>query len=478
MLETVDVGTQRIASYEASAGFESVAQLRKLAAPLSGARVLHINATPYGGGVAEILRSEIPLLRDLGIVADWKLITGDEEFFTVTKAIHNGLQGAERELGPAEQKTYLSYSTRNAALLEEEYDLIVVHDPQPLTLLWLHGKDAARWIWRCHIDTSEPNPQVWNFLRPYLEDYNAAVFTLGSFAPPDVPVERIEIIPPAIDPESPKNIGLDSGVATHLLQWIGVELGKPLVTQVSRFDPWKDPLGVIAAYRLVKEEIPDLQLALAGSMALDDPEGWEIYRQIGEAARNDPHIHVFTNLTGVGNVEVNAFQRFSDVVIQKSIREGFGLVVSEALWKQTPVVAGKAGGIPLQLKGGAGGFLVDSVEECAEKMLRLLRHPEEGERFGARGRELVRERFLLTRLIADELRLYGALLGAEQPRTSVAKVGLTGEERDPVCGMRLDPRQALEYTYRGHRYHFCSESCREQFKTTPEYFLRATAYRS
>jgi len=165
-------------------------------------------------------------------------------------------------------------------------------------------------------------------------------------------------------------------------------------------------------------------------------------------------------------------------VIQKSLREGFGLVISETLWKETPVVAGKAGGIPLQLQGGAGGFLMDSVEECAEKTLRLLRYPEEGETFGARGRELVRERFLLTRLIADELKLYGALLGAQQPRTSVAKVGLTGEERDPVCGMGVDPTQALEYTYRGHRYHFCSESCREQFRATPEYFLRATAYRS
>ncbi|MDF2701582.1 MAG: glycosyl transferase, group 1 [Rubrobacteraceae bacterium] len=478
MLETVDVGTQDLDFYERSAGAEAVAQLRELAAPLEGARILHVNATPYGGGVAEILRSEIPLLRDLGILADWKLITGDQTFFSVTKAIHNGLQGAARELTPPEQETYLTHSARNAQVLEEEYDLVVVHDPQPLALLWLHGKGASRWVWRCHIDTSEPNPQVWDFLRPYLEGYDTTVFTLGSFAPPDVPVERVEIIPPAIDPESPKNFELDARLASRLLRWIGVEVERPLVTQVSRFDPWKDPLGVIAAYRLVKSEVPGLQLALAGSMALDDPEGWEIYRQIQESAKNDPQIHLFTNLTGVGNVEVNAFQRLSDVVIQKSIREGFGLVVSETLWKETPVVAGRAGGIPLQVQGGAGGFLVDSVEECAEKTLRLLRNPEEGETLGARGRELVRSRFLLTRLIADELRLYGALLGAQQPRTTVAKVGLAGEERDPVCGMRIDPRQAPEYEYRGHPYHFCSESCREQFRATPEYFLRATSYRS
>lgn len=475
MLETVDVGRQYVDLYESSAGSEAVAQLRALAEPLRGARILHLNATPYGGGVAEILRSEIPLLRDLGIVADWKLITGDEKFFSVTKTIHNGLQGAPGDLTPAERETYLTYSARNAQLLEEEYDLIVAHDPQPLALLKLRGKGDSRWIWRCHIDTAEPNPQVWSFLRPYLEGYDAAVFTLGSFAPPDVPMERVEIIPPAIDPESPKNIDLNPRTAERVLQWIGVDVDRPLITQVSRFDPWKDPLGVIEAYRLVREEVPDLQLALVGSMALDDPEGWEIYHGIQEAAKTDPHIHIFTNLTGVGNVEVNAFQRLSDVVIQKSIREGFGLVVSEALWKDTPVVAGRAGGIPLQMQNGAGGFLVDSVEECAGKTLRLLRDPEEGAELARSGRELVRERFLLTRLIADELRLYGALLGARQPTVAVAQAGLSGEERDPVCGMLLDPQAALTYEYRSHRYHFCSESCREQFRVAPEYFLRAVA---
>jgi trehalose synthase len=298
----------------------------------------------------------------------------------------------------------------------------------------------------------------------------------GSFAPPDTPVERLEIIPPAIDPESPKNIELGLGTAGRLLQWIGVDEDKPLVNQVSRFDPWKDPLGVIAAYQLVKHEVPDLQLALVGSMALDDSEGWEIYRQIQDVAKNDSHVHLFTNLTGVGNVEVNAFQRLSDVVIQKSIRAGFGLVVSETLWKGTPVVAGRAGGIPLQLQGGAGGFLIDFVEECAEKTLWLLRHPEEGEALGTTGRELVRKRFLLTRLIADEFRLYGDLLGTRQLPTPVAKVGLAGEERDPVCGMLLDPEKAPEkYEYGSDRYYFCSRSCQVQFEAAPEYFLRAIA---
>lgn len=474
MLETVDVGVQCVECYEASAGEEAVQQLRALAAPLRGARVLHLNATPYGGGVAEILRSEVPLLRDLGLVADWKLITGDEPFFSVTKAMHNGLQGAARALTSAERETYLNSSAHNARLLEEEYDVIVVHDPQPLALLQHHGKGEATWIWRCHIDTSEPNPQIWSFLRPYLADYDAAVFTLGGFVPPDFPLRRVEIIPPAIDPESPKNVELGLDLTRRVLQWIGIEVDVPLVTQVSRFDPWKDPLGVIAAYQLVKAEVPGLQLALVGSMALDDPEGWDVYHQIQATAKADPSIHIFTNLTGVGNVEVNAFQRHSDVVIQKSIREGFGLVVSEALWKGTPVVAGSAGGIPLQLQDGVGGFLVESVDDCAERTLWLLNHAEEGRALADRGRELVRQRFLLTRLIADELRLFGDLLEAQPGVVApIAKIGLTGELRDPVCGMQVVPERALLFELRDDRFYFCSESCRLQFSRMPERFLRA-----
>ena len=410
MLEQVHVGIASIDSYESSAGAERIAELRTLAAPLRGVRVLHLNATPYGGGVAEILFSEIPLLRDLGLAADWRIIRGDADFFKVTKLIHNGLQGAKHDLTMAEREVYVSNSTRIAQLFDQEYDLIIVHDPQPLALLQLHGKGTSKWLWRCHIDTSKPNPQVWTFLRPYLVNYDAAVFTFDSFVPPDFPLKSVEVITPAIDPESPKNVDLGPDLARRLLRWVGVDLEKPLITQISRFDPWKDPLGVIAAYRLIKGQVPNVQLALVGSMALDDPEAWTIYRQIRDAAQDDSGIHVFTNLTGVGNVEVNAFQRLSNVVIQKSVREGFGLVVSETLWKGTPVVAGEAGGIPLQLQDEVGGFLIDSVEACAERSLWLLRHPEEGKAKGAQGRERVREHFLLPRLIADELRLYGSLL--------------------------------------------------------------------
>jgi trehalose synthase len=431
-----------------------------------------VSATPFGGGVAEILRSEIPLLRDLGIAADWKLISGDESFFRVTKTIHNGLQGSVVGLSPDDEERYLAQSERNAKALDEHYDVIVVHDPQPLALLELHGTNQARWIWRCHVDTSEPNPSVWRFLQPFVVRYDAAVFTLGGFVPPDFPVARTEIIPPAIDPESPKNLDLGASLAARVVEWIGVETQRPLITQISRFDEWKDPLGVVAAYRLVREQVPDLQLALVGSMALDDPEGWRVYREIQHEVAADPDIHVFTNLTGVGNVEVNAFQRLADVVIQKSIREGFGLVVSEALWKGTPVVAGRAGGIPLQLEDGCSGYLVDSVEQCAERVHELLSDPERRREFGARGQARVRERFLLPRLLADELLLYASVLGAEGA-PSGALVGLLAQ-RDPVCGMIIEHTHGRHLAFGTNDYYFCSEGCEQQFAADPERFLRAT----
>jgi trehalose synthase len=313
---------------------------------------------------------------------------------------------------------------------------------------------------------------VWDFLAPFLVRYDAAVFTLGGFVPPAFPVQRTVVIPPAIDPESPKNLELGARLAARVVEWIGVRTTRPIVTQISRFDPWKDPLGVVATYRLVREAVPDLQLALVGSMALDDPEGWDVYREIQHEVANDPDIHVFTNLTGVGNIEVNAFQRLSDVVIQKSIREGFGLVVSEALWKGTPVVAGRAGGIPLQLEDGVSGYLVDSVEDCAARVHELLADPARRREFGERGRAHVAERFLLTRLIAEELQLYASVLGS-QVGDEPGLIMMGDTERDPVCGMRIDARHGRQLTVGGHGYYFCSERCETQFAEDPERFLTA-----
>lgn len=468
MLQSVDVGEQTLSAYRGIAPDDLLDALSAQAAALRGARVLHVNATPYGGGVSELLRSIVPLLNDLGLVADWKVIRGDARFFEATKAMHNALQGAPRDLSDAERALYRATAAENAAQLTESYDFIFLHDPQTAAILPAHGRGAARWVWRCHIDTGAPNPAVWEFLHGFLSDYDAAIFTMREFAPPDLPVARVEIIPPAIDPLSPKNLALPEHVARQVLDWIGIQLNRPLITQVSRFDPWKDPLGVIAAYREARESIPGAQLALVGSMALDDPEGWDVYRQIQEASANDPLIHLFTNLTGVGNIEVNAFQMLSDVVVQKSLREGFGLVVSEALWKGTPVVAGRAGGIPLQMADGVGGALVDSVDECAHAIVDLLQQPERATALAQAGRARVRAQFLLPRLLLNEIALMQNL-AASHPLTPAA--ALAEPDRDPVCGMVVSDSVVFTEAYVGRIYHFCSADCRARFLATPEHYL-------
>jgi trehalose synthase len=469
MLQTVDVGERSLASYEGVAPEAILAALRDVARDLRGVRVLHVNATPYGGGVSELLRSTVPLYNDLGLIADWKIISGDQPFFEVTKKIHNGLQGAAAELTEEDRQIYEANAQANADALTEQYDVIFIHDPQPAAILPIRGDGRSQWVWRCHIDTGQPNQQVWEYCRQFLPEYEAAIFTMDDFVPPDFPVERVDIIPPAIDPLSPKNLRLAENTAREILEWIGVDLSRPMITQVSRFDPWKDPLGVIEAYKLVKKELPGVQLVLAGSMALDDPEGWDIYSRVKEYSATDPLIHVFTNLTGVGNIEVNAFQQLSDVVIQKSIREGFGLVVSESLWKGTPVVAGRAGGIPLQMSGGVGGLLVDGVEQCAEATLRLLRDHDLARRLGEQGKERVREHFLLPRLLLNELSLIRDLLATSKgPRVA------TEGRRDPVCGMAItDHTSAIHLPYDGLDFYFCSEGCRARFEISPRRYVDA-----
>lgn len=353
-------------------------------------------------------------------------------------------------------------------MLEEEYDVVFVHDPQLAPIPALRGKGKSLWVWRCHIDTSSPNPDVWAFIRQWLSVYDAAIFTMDEFAPPDFPVKQVEIIPPAIDPLSPKNLHLQESVARQVLGWLGVRLDTPLITQVSRFDPWKDPLGVIRAYRMVRNNIPDLQLALVGSMALDDPEGWEIYQRIQRESEKDPFIHIFTNLTGVGNIEVNSFQSLSDVIVQKSTREGFGLVVSEALWKGTPVVAGRAGGIPLQMADGVGGYLVNSVEECAEATLKLLKDRDRSHELAKAGRERVRQNFLLPRLLLNELSLMKRLTAGKP------LIGKGWEVwRDHVCGMVVsNPASAPSAEFGDQTYVFCSKACQARFLEHPEHFTR------
>ncbi len=426
MLQQVPLTTKHLEDYRAVVGDDTVENLHALAQPLQGARVLHINATAFGGGVAEILSTLVPLMRDLGLQADWQVIEGDDAFFAVTKACHNGLQGMDLPFTEEMKATWQDYNRRNAERLEGAYDFIIVHDPQPAGLLAFHGRcGEERWIWRCHIDTSTPNPVYWEFFAPYINAYDALIFTLRDYVGPGIPPERVWAIAPTIDPLSPKNAPIPLEEARQVAARFGVDVDRPLLTQVSRFDPWKDPLGVIDAYRLVKETVPEVQLALVGSMATDDPEGWFYLDRAARHAGEDPDIHILHNFHGVGGYEVGCFQTASQVIIQKSLREGFGLVVSEALWKGRPVVGGRVGGIPLQVLDGKTGFLVDSVEACAEKCLYLLHHPKEAEAMGQAGREHVRHNFLSTRHLQDYLQLFHDLVAepAVQPSPSGPRAG-------------------------------------------------------
>ncbi len=429
MLGSVPTTPKSIESYRPVIGDKRTEEILELASRIRGARVLHVNATGFGGGVAEILGTLVPLMNDVGLNADWQVIKGADEFFNVTKAMHNSLQGMYYDWTPAMREIWTNYNKLNADLFDEDYDYVVIHDPQPAAMLtYIEERDGQRhgkWVWRCHIDLTDAQVQVWDFLRPHVERYDGAIFTLKGYVKEDLTSPKIFHVPPAIDPLSPKNADLPLETVNAILERYGVDPARPMVTQISRFDPWKDPLGVIDVYRTVKKEFPDLQLVMIASMASDDPEGWDWYERTVRRAGEDFDIHILSNLNGVGNVEVNAFQRAARVVIQKSTREGFGLVVSEALWKGRPVVAGNVGGIPLQILDGETGFLVNTSEECAEKLSFLLGHQAEADRMGARGVEFVRERFLTTRYLRDYLSIFCQLSGlgpvaAEQPQAQRA----------------------------------------------------------
>ena len=412
MLHKVSLGIADIDKYRLIEARGVIDEVVSLGEELKGIRLCHINSTPFGGGVAELLVSYIPLLHSLGIKADWQIIRGDRRFFTITKALHNALQGTTFEDIKKERtrKEYQSQNAANARELDLNYDVFIVNDPQPAALRHYLPTNNAKWIWRCHVDSSEPDKAVWNFLRPYIEEHDAAVFTTEKFIPRNLNIARIATMAPAICPLSSKNMFIKRELCRELLENMGFDTGRPIITQVSRFDRWKDPFGTIAAYRLAKKEIPGRQLAMIGSFAPDDPESWDMHAAINSEAIKDNDFFVHSNLTGVGNMEVNAFQRASDLIVQKSIREGFGLVVAEALWKEKLVIAGNAGGIPLQMTGELSNYLVDSVEECAEKIVYLLKNPVVAKRLGKIGKEIVRKNFLLTRLARDELRLVKSLV--------------------------------------------------------------------
>lgn len=410
-LELVGVKRKSLNDYRRIVSGELIEEIRAVARTLKDARVLHINSTASGGGVAELLTSLVSLERDCGLAVEWRVLCKHEGLFKATKHFHNALQGMAFHLTPEIEQVYLERNRHCAAMLGDGYDIAIIHDPQPAAIPHFVKFSGTKWVWRCHIDTSQPSREVWDLLRPFVQAYDMAVFTMPDFVPADLSGPAVQFVLPAIDPLTPKNRALPKYLFREEVAEFGIDLSRPLMIQVARFDPWKDPQGVIEAYQILKRNnLPQLQLALIGAMAEDDPEGWEIYNAIRGKQEDDPDLHIFTNLTGVGAHEVNCFQRAADVVVQKSIREGFGLVVSEALWKGTPVVAGNTGGIPLQMQNNIGGFLVNSVEECAERVAYLLTHSEEAERIARRGWERVRDNFLMPRLLFDELRLVRSLL--------------------------------------------------------------------
>ncbi|MGZ3637160.1 MAG: glycosyltransferase [Ktedonobacterales bacterium] len=424
-MQRVVVQTKALSDYAPVVGDDVIAELEQLAKPLQGARVLHINATAYGGGVAEMLHTLVPLMRSAGLEAEWRTISGTDEFFNVTKSMHNALQGMDLDLTPAMRAAYLHSNVDNAVYFEDEFDFVVVHDPQPAPLRALRASDPGKWIWRCHIDLTAANPIYWSFLRPFIQDYDAAIFTMPDYVKRDLKVGKIAIVPPAIDPLSPKNAPMSDADARRIVSLYNIDPDRPMLVQVSRFDPWKDPLGVIDVYRAVKKEFPKTQLIMAGSMAHDDPEGMEYYQRTRDYAGDDPDVHLLSNLDGVGNVEINAFQREATVVLQKSLREGFGLTISEGLWKSRPVIGGNVGGIPLQIEDCKTGYLVSSVEECIERTLELMRDPKKAAEMGTLGREEVRHKFLSTANLRNYLRLFNELTGNPIEETTLPEKTLS-----------------------------------------------------
>jgi len=403
---TVSVRKLSLDQYKNIVEEKRVEHIQRLAENISGSSVVHVNSSSFGGGVSEILHRLVSLMQDVGLDAQWKVIEGTNEFFQVTKTVHNALQGMKKPLTEELKKNYLQQNVANANQMELDYNYVVIHDPQPLAIINFYRKRYGKWIWRCHIDLSQPNQEFLKFLTPFIRLYDASIFTMKQFVSSSLKLEHVAIIPPSIDPLSNKNKSLSDTVVLSVLDKYDVDPEKPILTQVARFDPWKDPLGVIDVYRFVKKKIPDAQLLLIGSMASDDPEGWIYFEKTARYAGEDYDIHLLTDLVGVHDIEVNAFQRASNVVLQKSLREGFGLTISEALWKGVPVVGANVGGIPLQVISNVTGFLVNNVEEAVEKTIYLLKHHEAAEKMGEKGREHVRKNFLVTRHLEDYLKLF------------------------------------------------------------------------
>lgn len=392
-----------IEEYRAIIGSE-VDEIKKLAEPLKGKKVLHVNATAYGGGVAEILHNLVPLMRSVGLDAKWRVIEAPDEFFNVTKKFHNTLQGADIEISEEEWNLYEEICRKNTELIQDE-ELLVIHDPQPAAVRKFVGLNDRKWIWRCHIDLSTPNMKVWQRFSQYLEEYDRLVFHLEEYFPKGWK-EKSTAFPPSIDPLSEKNRDLDEETIRKTLEKLEIDPERPLITVVARFDPWKDLFSAIDVYRLVKKEIPEVQLAIVSAMATDDPEGWFFFEKVLRYTGMDEDIKFCTNLKGVGNKEVNAIQRATTVALHTATKEGFGLVISEALYKRVPVVARPVGGVKIQVKHGENGYLAWEREDLAKYLVKLIKDEELRRRMGEKGRQTVVENFIITVHLKNYLRLF------------------------------------------------------------------------
>jgi trehalose synthase len=405
----------RLDDYAPIIGQPELDEIRFLARRLRGKTVKMVNSTAVGGGVAEILNRLIPLLNELEVPTRWDVITGGNDFYEVTKAFHNALHGAEYNLTQPVKDIFMSYSEQTRQRMEFTEDLFVVHDPQPLELVRSKSPKRGKWIWRCHIDLSNPHQGVWDFLKPMVEQYDAAIFSAPAFT-------RQLSIPqylfyPSIDPLSEKNRDLPEEYINKVCDDFGIDRSRPVITQISRFDRLKDPVGVIEAYKLVKKYV-DCQLVLAGGGATDDPEGAVVLQEVIEAAGDDPDV-IILNLPPWSALEINALQHASTVILQKSLKEGFGLTVTEGLWKEKPVVAGAVGGIPTQIIHKLTGVLVHSVEGCAYQVRYLLTHPEFAAQLGKNGKQHARENFLITVNLKRWLVLFQILLGMVKPNATI-----------------------------------------------------------
>jgi trehalose synthase len=387
--------------YAAIVGPEVIAQLHRLAERLGPVSFVHVNSTRTGGGVAEILSRAVPLLNEMGLKTTWEVIEGDPTFFEVTKGFHNALQGEEVQIQPSLLDHYVEVNRENAKRFDWEADFVLVHDPQPAYLIQEIRNQGKHWIWRCHVDISRPNLKVWKFLREIVSQYDASIFSMSKFAQ-NLPHPQY-IIRPSIDPLSEKNRELTDQEIQTVLSKLGIGRDKPIILQVSRFDSFKDPLGVIQSYQMVRKHTP-CKLILAGGEATDDPEGPRIFAEVMDAANGDRDIHILL-LPPDAHHEINALQRAADIIIQKSTKEGFGLTVTEAMWKGKPVVGSAVGGIVLQVRDYNTGFLVNSPEGCAFRIRYLLNRPEMAKRMGKLAKEFVRSHFLITRTIRDYLTL-------------------------------------------------------------------------